>query len=43
MEKFTTRLAIGVMALMVVLSITNKAKANWYKTASKDHKKWAKE
>ena len=43
MEKFTTRLAIGVMALMVVLSITNQAKANWYKTASKDHKKWAKE
>lgn len=44
MEKFTTRLTIAIMALMVVLSITNQAKAEgWYDTASKLHKKWAKE
>ena len=28
---------------MVMLSISNQAKAGWYDTASKDHKKWAKE
>ena len=43
MEKFTTRLTIAIMALMVMLSISNQAKAGWYDTASKDHKKWAKE
>ena len=43
MEKFTTRLTIAIMALMVVLSITSQAKADYYHTASIDHKKWAKE
>tara|TARA_B100001113_G_scaffold131749_1_gene107754 strand:+ start:1400 stop:2413 length:1014 start_codon:yes stop_codon:yes gene_type:complete len=44
MEKFTTRLTIAIMALMVVMSITNQAKAKtWYDTASDMHKEWAKE
>ena len=40
MEKFTTRLTI---TLIVLLAIASQANANWYATASKDHKKWAKE
>ena len=44
MEKFTTRLTIAIMAMMVILSVANQAKAEgWYDTASKLHKKWAKE
>tara|TARA_E500000081_G_scaffold152386_1_gene184478 strand:+ start:130 stop:1140 length:1011 start_codon:yes stop_codon:yes gene_type:complete len=43
MEKFTTRLTIAIMALMVMLSISNQAKAGWYETASEMHKEWAKE
>ena len=51
MEKFTTRLTIAIMALMVMMSITHQAKAgskvdgteqsDYYGSHMMEHKKWA--
>ena len=50
MEKFTTRLTIAIMALMVMMSITHQAKAgskvdgteqsDYYGSHMMEHKKW---